>query len=95
MGYTDELDDTGEEEYQFDPWAHGQNSSHQYSRLSDRTTGNHTRLSGSVYPLPTHYYAAARDVPLPSSAKVQPKESVSSFLFCVTLFQLVHDGDVM
>ncbi|XP_036967911.1 tetratricopeptide repeat protein 31-like isoform X2 [Acanthopagrus latus] len=75
MGYTDELDDTGEEDYQFDPWAHGQNSSRQYSRPSDRTTGNHTRLSGSVYPLPTHYYAAARDVPLSSSVKVQPKES--------------------
>ncbi|XP_073330873.1 uncharacterized protein [Pagrus major] len=80
IGYTDELDDTGEEDYQFDPWAHGQNNSRQYSRLSDRTTdrglsGNHTRSSGSVYPLPTHYYAAARDVPLPSSVKVQPKES--------------------
>ncbi|XP_031706900.1 uncharacterized protein LOC116385516 [Anarrhichthys ocellatus] len=38
-------------------------------------SGSHTRSSGSVYPLPLHYYASSREVPCPHSVKVEAKES--------------------
>ncbi|XP_075968512.1 uncharacterized protein LOC142971748 isoform X2 [Anarhichas minor] len=45
-------------------------------KSSDRgLSGSHTRSSGSVYPLPLHYYASSREVPYPHSVKVEAKES--------------------
>ncbi|XP_068569461.1 uncharacterized protein [Cebidichthys violaceus] len=47
-------------------------------RSSDRgLSGCHTRSSGSIYPLPLHYYASSREVPCPHSVKVEAKESDS------------------
>ncbi|KAK9524707.1 hypothetical protein VZT92_017077 [Zoarces viviparus] len=47
-------------------------------KSSDRgLSGSHTRSSGSVYPLPLHYYASSRAVPCPHSVKVEAKESDS------------------
>ncbi|XP_070785974.1 tetratricopeptide repeat protein 31-like isoform X2 [Enoplosus armatus] len=80
MEYGDELDVTGEEDYEYDTWVRGHNNSHGYRRLSDWSSdrgfsGNHTRSSSSGYQPRLHYYASACDLPRPPSVKVQAKES--------------------
>lgn len=84
MDYDDELDDTGEDDYEGDSWPHGYSNFHGYPRLSDLSSdrgfrGNHTRASSSIYQPPLHYFTSA-DLPHPPSVKVQPKENVSSLL---------------
>lgn len=79
MEYDDELDDTGEDDYESDNWPHGYSNFHGYPRLSDMSNdrglrGNHTRSSSSIYQPPPHYYTPA-DLLHPPSVKVQPKEN--------------------
>ncbi|XP_039997132.1 tetratricopeptide repeat protein 31-like isoform X2 [Xiphias gladius] len=80
MEYDDELDDTGEDDYEIDNWVHGRNNFRGYPRLSDMSSdrgfrGNHSRSSGSVYQPPLQYYTSAGDLPRLPSVKVQAKES--------------------
>ncbi|XP_044041057.1 uncharacterized protein LOC122870731 isoform X2 [Siniperca chuatsi] len=80
MDYGDELDVTGEDDYEYDNWVHGHNNSHGYPRLPDRRSdrglsGNRTRSSSSGYQPPQHYYTSACDLPHLPSVKVQGKES--------------------
>lgn len=86
MNCSDELDDMGEDDYEYDRWVHGHNNSHGYPSFSDWTSdeglsGNRTRSSSSVYHLPPNYYSEACDRPCPPSVKAQAKESVSTLLF--------------
>nr|XP_046237563.1 tetratricopeptide repeat protein 31-like isoform X2 [Scatophagus argus] len=71
MDFSDELDVTSEDDYEYDRWVRGRNNSHGYPRFSDRSTD--TRSSSSVNQLPLHYYTSAYD-PHPSSVKAQGKE---------------------
>ncbi len=85
MGYTDELDVSSEDDYEFDQWVHGPSNSRRYPRPSDRNndrglSGNYTGSPSSADRLPLTYYTAASDRLPPLSVKVQAKESVSSLL---------------
>lgn len=89
FSFAAEMDDgdvTDEEDYEYDNGVHGRNNSHGYQRLSDWSIGNHIRSSSSVYEPPLHYYNSACD--LQHTSKVQAKESVSSHLLCLFIYQV-------
>ncbi|XP_008289057.1 nucleolin-like isoform X2 [Stegastes partitus] len=73
MEYSEELDDTGEDD--FDHWAHG--SFHGYGRLPGRSNDrglNRNPMSSSVYPPPLHYYASAHEASQPA-VKVNSRDN--------------------
>lgn len=74
----DVLDDTGEDDYEFNNWGHAYNHFHGYTREADNRelNRNRTRSKESVYQPPLEYWPAQdfiRQVPI----KVQLKETVS------------------
>ncbi|XP_018543490.1 uncharacterized protein LOC108890906 isoform X1 [Lates calcarifer] len=80
MEYSDDLDDTGDDDFGMGRWVHNPSNFHGYPRLSDMRSdrgfsGNHTRSSRSVSQPPLNYYSSACDLPHLHSVKVQAKES--------------------
>ncbi|XP_040887022.1 tetratricopeptide repeat protein 31-like isoform X2 [Toxotes jaculatrix] len=80
MDYSNELDDTGEDDYEIDNWVHGHNNFHGYSRVSDmssdrRFRGPHTGSSSSFYQPPLRYYSSVDDLPRPLCVKLPAKEN--------------------
>lgn len=90
MEYSDDLDDTGDDDFGMGRWVHNPSNFHGYPRLSDMRSdrgfsGNHTRSSRSVSQPPLNYYSSACDLPHLHSVKVQAKESVSPLFFYLPL----------
>ncbi|XP_042368337.1 tetratricopeptide repeat protein 31-like isoform X2 [Plectropomus leopardus] len=77
MNYDNDSDEDG---YRADSWAHDRNHIRGYPGLSDSRDrglgGNHTRPHSVCVP-PMHYYTSSCEVPSPSSVKVTTKESDS------------------